>query len=177
MNLIIANIFSFIGMTLFIISSFMNTKKKMLYTQGADALFNGIACFMRGSYSGMAVNFIGSARNVLTAKGISPKWFTGLICVSLVVIGTIFNDKGLIGYLPIIASVEYTIYMALTDDIKHIRIALMINVSLWAIHDFYMLLIPSASINTFVLITTLIKITKERVHHEQRNISNKARSV
>lgn len=146
MTLIIANVFSFIGATLFIISSFMNTKKRMLYIQGADALFNGIACLIRGSYSGMTTNFIGGARNILTAKGISPKWLTALICALLIIIGTIFNDKGLIGYLPIIASVEYTIYTALTDDIKHIRIALMINVSLWAIHDFYMLLIPSASI-------------------------------
>lgn len=45
MNLIIANLFSFIGSTLFITSSFMNTKKKMLYTQGAFLnmiIFGGI---------------------------------------------------------------------------------------------------------------------------------------
>lgn len=159
---LIANAFSFIGALFFVISAFLNTKKNILYAQSLYALFSSISCIICGSYSAAVVGMIAGVRNFLTAKNIIRTWLTVIFCILIIGCGIIFNNKGFIGIIAIIASLEYTILTAYTKNVLATRIALLLNVSLWLIHDSIMMLIPAMMIDIMVIITTIIKIIKEK---------------
>lgn len=160
--LLIANAFSFIGALFFIISAFLNTKKNILYAQSLYALFSSISCIICGSYSAAVVGMIAGVRNFLTAKNIIRTWLTIIFCILIIVCGIIFNNKGLIGIIAIVASLEYTILTAYTKNVMTTRIALLLNVSLWLVHDSIMMLVPAMIIDAIVIITTVVKIIKEK---------------
>jgi hypothetical protein len=133
----------------------------MLYMQAADALFAGIACILCGSYAAASVDFLATARNILTARNVTKKWLCAAFCVAILTIGIAINNKGAIGYLTIAASLEYTIVTATTKNITTTRLALMANVTCWLIHDVYMALIPGACIDLAVLSVTTVKLVRE----------------
>lgn len=160
---LIANGFSLLSAAMLVASSFANTKKQMLYMQATDAAFAAVACIVCGSYAAASVDLLASARNALTAKGITKKWLCAAFCVALVVIGVAFNNKGAIGYLTIAASFEYTVVTATTKNITATRLALIVNITGWLIHDVYMMLVPSACVDVVVLSVTAVKLVREFV--------------
>ena len=158
---LIANVFSLLSATLLIVSSFSRTKKKQLYLQATDAMFAGIACILCGSFAAASVDFLASARNVLTAKGVTQRWLCAAFCVVMTVIGVAINNTGAIGYLTVAASLEYTIVTTMTKDITATRLALMANITCWLVHDVYMALVPSACVDLVVLSVTTVKLVQE----------------
>lgn len=168
-TLLLANIFSFIGKILFIMISFAETKKKMLSIQVLNAIFDGAACFTSGSYAGALSNATIIVRNVLTNKNLINNFITGVICVVLFVLGVIFNNKGIFGFLPVIVSVIYTVIITNTENIKIIRIAQIVNRLLSLAHDIYFLLIPSIITGTIVIITHTYKLIKLYKQEQQEN--------
>ena len=68
-------------------------------------------------------------------------WFLLILCI---VAGLWANNRGIIGLFPVIASAEYTLLMYITKNEQQMRWALMINLFLWLIHDFYVQAYPSA---------------------------------
>lgn len=158
---LIANVFSLLSATLLIASSFASTKKKLLYLQATDAMFAGIACILCGSYAAASVDFLSSARNVLTARGVTQRWLCVVFCIALITIGVVINNKGVISYLTVAASIEYTIVTTMTKDITATRLALMANIACWLIHDVYMALVPSACVDLVVLSVTTFKLVRE----------------
>ena len=73
MNLL-ANLFSLVGMSLLMISTFSKTKSKMLLLQVGDALFNSIGSLLVGGYSGFVTNLIAVIRNLVNSRGRSNKY-------------------------------------------------------------------------------------------------------
>lgn len=166
--LILANIFSLIGRTLFVLSSFPNTKKGILIFQIFDATFDSLACLVSGSYSGATTTLIAIFRNILAAKNINNKLITIIICMIMLITGTIFNDKGLIGFFPIIASITYTLIIMLTTNVTATRVGLILHLLLWLVHDIHFLLIPAIITDVLVVIINLIKIKKENQSSEDK---------
>lgn len=158
---LIANVFSLLSATLLVASTFSNSKKKLLYLQATDAMFAGIACVLCGSFAAASVDFLASARNVLTARGVTQRWLCAVFCVAITVIGVAINNKGVISYLTVAASVEYTIITTMTKDIRATRLALMANIACWLVHDVYMTLVPSACVDLVVLSVTTFKLVRE----------------
>lgn len=106
--MLIANIFSALGTLLLAISTFSSKKGKMLCIQVADCGFTALANLFIRSYSGMIANLI-LIRNVLNAKEKMNKYIFILLCVLLVVLGSVSNTKDVIGLLPLVASLEYSV--------------------------------------------------------------------
>ena len=80
----------------------------------------------------------------------------------MVIIGLSVNKNGYIGLLPIIANIEYTLWLSYGNNIRNIKIALAINVFLWAIYDFTIQAYPSSCAEIFILITTIYAICKKQ---------------
>lgn len=165
-SLVIANILSFIGKACFIVSSASNTKKRMLIIQVFNAIFDGLACLISGSYAGAITNLIAIFRNILAAKNIDNKLVTISICLIMLTTGIIFNNKGVIGFFPIIASISYTLIIIPAKNVTVSRIGLIVNRCLWLVHDIYFLLIPAIIINIVILIILLFKMIQNVKHKE-----------
>lgn len=157
---IVANIFSFIGSVALIWSTFAGTKRNMLLFRVLDTSGNALGNFFIGSYSGMASNLISLVRNILNIKGKISFLYTALISLSVLVVGISVNTRGLIGFLPPIASVEYTIWSMKGSTAQSLRYALLINITLWLIYDINIGLVPAIIADIITLLTAIYNILK-----------------
>lgn len=180
-SLLIANIFSFIGKLLFIVISFANTNNHMLKIQNLSSFFDSLACFMCGSYVGSITHLIIIVRNLITTSNkitnkIIKTTLMFIICITLVTLGIIMNTKGIYGFIPVIVTGSFTILITFTDNIKIIRVSLIINRLLWLIHDIHFSLYPAIFAGILVIIINTVKLIqlylKEKQEQEQNQEQN-----
>lgn len=157
---IIANIFSFVGAILVAYSTFSKKKEKMFLIQSLDTLAYAFSNLFIGSYSGVSTNILSSIRNYLNSKNKNNKYINTVFVLLIVIIGIITNQKGLIGYIPIIASVEYTVFSLISKNDQDVRITLCINLALWFIYDSIMGLYPALIMDIVIFIITLFNYIK-----------------
>lgn len=153
-------IFSAIGATCLAISSFAKTKKSMLSWQLSDYFFTMIANFLLGGYTGAISISVSIIRNTLMIKKWDSIYTTALLVIIQVTLGTHVNNLGLIGCLPLISSVSYTIVSFLTDRVQWLRWVTVENMLLWSLYDFTIKAYPALVMDVVITITTLIAIKK-----------------
>lgn len=90
-----------------------------------------------------------------------------LIC-AILVIGLIINTKGFIGLFPIIASLSYSLLSWLCKTAVGVKWALILNLTLWAVHDLYVGLPIAFIVDCFIALVTLINIRRcrDELHSE-----------
>lgn len=153
-------IFSAIGATCLAAASFAKTKKHMLTWQLSDYFFTMIANFLLGGYTGAISISVSIIRNTLMIKNWDSIYSTILLVIIQISAGTYFNNLGLIGLLPLISSVSYTIVSFATDKVQWLRWVTVENMILWAFYDFTIKAYPALIMDVFITITTLIAIAK-----------------
>lgn len=155
---LIAQIFSAIGAVLLLVSTFSDTKKKMLGIQIFDAASNTIADALLGGWSGVMLNIIGIARNITTIKGDGKtnKALLSVLVFFTIVVTVMLNPSG---FLPLIAELEYTIVVSRCDLFKS-KIALSLNLFLWLFYDILLRSYPVAIADSIILISSLFAIAK-----------------
>lgn len=158
--IVVANLLSFIGSFLLAYSTFSKSKRNMLIIQVGDCMFNSLGCLFAGSLSGFTTNFISGIRNVVNAKEKNNKYINFLFVVAIIVLGIVANTRGIIGLLPVIASIEYTIWSYLCKTAQGLRFGLVVNLILWLIHDCYVLLFTSTTLDVVLICITLYNIIK-----------------
>ena len=161
-NEILSLLFSTIGALCFAYSTFAKQKSKMLYIQIADCSFNALACFFAGGFSGGATCILCGVRNIFNAKKKMPVWMIVLFCLAFTVTGIIFNQVGIIGWIPIIASLQYTVWSAITNSTQKLRIIIFINTIMWLFYYIVMHLYPSACMSVIVIVVTTYNLIKMR---------------
>lgn len=167
MRFIIQTALSLIGSCCLIYSTFSKKKDNMLLWQTTDCGFNAVATLIAGSFTGTTTCILCGIRNFLNAKHKLTKWLTILFCILLFVLGILVNKIGWIGYLPPIAAVEYTIWSALAKNAQQLRAGLIINCSIWAIHDCYVHLYPSTITYIIIIILSIVNLIINRNKQEQ----------
>ena len=85
---------------------------------------------------------------------------TILLIIIQVTLGIHVNNLGLIGCLPLISSVSYTIVSFLTDRVQWLRWVTVENMLLWSLYDFTIKAYPALVMDVVITITTLIAIKK-----------------
>lgn len=153
-------IFSAIGATCLAISSFAKTKKSMLTWQLSDYFFTMIANFLLGGYTGAISISVSIIRNTLMIKKWDSIYTTVILVLIQVSAGTYFNNLGLIGFLPLISSVSYTIISFATNKVQWLRWVTVENMLLWSFYDFTIKAYPALFMDIVITITTLIAIIK-----------------
>lgn len=169
---LIAQIFSAIGAVLLLISTFSDTKKKMLGIQIFDAASNTIADALLGGWSGVMLNIIGIVRNITTIKGDGKvnKALLSVLVFFTIVVTVMLNPSG---FLPLIAELEYTIVVSRCDLFKS-KVALSLNLFLWLFYDILLRSYPVAVADSIILISSLFAIAKTS---DSRNQNQRFASV
>lgn len=169
---LIAQIFSAIGAVLLLISTFSDTKKKMLGIQIFDAASNTIADALLGGWSGVMLNIIGIVRNITTIKGDGKtnKALLSVLVFFTIVVTVMLNPSG---FLPLIAELEYTIVVSRCDLFKS-KIALSLNLFLWLFYDILLQSYPVAIADLIILVSSLFAIAKTS---DSRNQNQRFASV
>lgn len=131
MNTILtANILSGIDSLFPIASSFFKKKNTILIIQSIGYIIDGITQIIANSLSAAAQLSICAIRNFITTKEKTPKWVYHIFSLFFITFGLYFNNRGFIGLLPIVATVQYTLWNEYAKSAQITRYGMLINYGL-----------------------------------------------
>lgn len=160
--IILGELFSLLAALALAYSTFSNKKHKMIGWQAINAIFYGLSNLFLGGYTAVVTNILTLFRNVLQVKNKMNKILTIIICMLMVGVGLLFNNNALLGLLPIVASVQYTICIYILKSAQQMRFALVINLIQWLFFDFFIKAYPMFIMDLIIIIITLINILRYR---------------
>ncbi len=155
-QIILGNIFALFAMLSDSYSSSKKTTKSMLKVQNFSQLFYGTSSVILGGYSGAVQNGISILRNVLAIKEIKKEYIQWILLLIAVVLGIAVNKIGFVGYLPIIANVQYTfVVLKVKDNEKALKISFLISCILFTLFNIYIYNFIGI-ISNFIIITSIL---------------------
>ena len=156
-NMIIANIIALIASILMVYSGIINNKKKIIYVQTIQIGLLIISNALLGGITGTITNSVDCIRNILCYKNkLNFKEKIILMTISAI-LSICFNNLGIIGFLPVIATIIYTLLMD-TKDIIKLKIVLIVTSILWCVYSVVIKSYSSAVFNILNIITNSISI-------------------
>ena len=161
-EVIVGNICSLCAM---VTDSFSGTRKKhsqILGIQMISQVFYGAGSIILKGYSSTAQNIVAILRNLAAMKETKSKLIEWLLIILGVVLGAVFNNRGLLGWLPIIANLEYSVSIfRFRDNEKGLKIAFIINMLMYSVFSFIILNYVGAAANIFVAVTTAVSLFRD----------------
>ena len=144
LSLVIGNILSLCCALCIAISVVKKNKENLIWWQIWDSMFELGASLVLMSYAGFITGFLCTTRNALASHKKLNKPISLVLVAICIIVGIYANNRGIFGLLPISAFTFYTIAMYMAKDEQQMRYALVINLSLWVVHDFYIQSYPAA---------------------------------
>lgn len=162
-QLIIGNLCSLLAVFTDSISATRKTTRGVLLVQSVSQIIYGIGSVVLGGYSGAVQNVMGVLRNFVAIKKIDSKALKWVMVILGVVLGALFNNLGIWGWLPILANLEYTLAVFyFKDNQRALKIAFLISVVLFAVFNGIILSVVGVVTNMIVLITGIIALVREK---------------
>ena len=166
-EIIIGNVCSLCAMVTDSVSATRKKTNEMLGIQIISQFFYGAGSIILKGYSSTAQNVVAVLRNLAAMKQVKSKlvgW--GLVTLS-VVLGVAFNNRGLLGWLPIIANLEYSIAVfRFKDNLKGLKIAMIVNMLLYSVFSFFIQNYVGAVSNLVVVVTTAVSLLRDRAQKQ-----------
>lgn len=153
-QLILGNVFSFGAAVCLAVSVMKNSKKSLIGWQIGDTFLCVISNLILLSYSAMTISAMCLIRNLLAYSNHLTKVLTCVLLIVGCAVGLYANNRGYIGILPVIATMEYTILMYTTKNAQQMRYALIVNLLMWFLHDAYIQAYPMAFMDVALSIWT-----------------------
>ena len=128
MRILIGNIISLAAMILLFSAASKKDNYELIRLQGMSHIaFAAAGLFMQG-YSGVIQDIIGFLRNFLILNEKNTDNVKILLFLCGVIFGLYFNNKGIIGMLPVFGTFQYTTIVSIPGvDNKKIQLSLIIN--------------------------------------------------
>ena len=163
MNIILGNVCSLLAMVTDSVSSTRKTAKGVLLVQCLSQLFYGVGTILLKGYSSTAQNLVSILRNIVAIRKIESRAVEWALVFLGVALGIGFNNLGLIGYLPVVANLQYTLAVfKFKDNERALKISFALCISLFAIFNCAIFNFVGAASNLVVLGTTLVMLFKQR---------------
>ena len=162
-DIIIGNICSIGAMISDSVSSTRKTRSQMLGVQIISQLFYSVGSIILKGYSSTAQNVAAMLRNLAAIKDIKSKAVEWFLILLGVVLGIAFNNRGLTGWLPIVANLEYSIAIfRFKDDEKSLKLAFIANMLMYSVFAFAIKNYVSFAANLFVAVSTAVYLIRGR---------------
>ncbi|SDA30249.1 inner membrane protein [Ruminococcus sp. YE71] len=155
----IGNIISFFACSLTTASGFIRSKKIALLLQSVQMTLSGLVCIILGSPSGAIINFISIFRNILCSKDKLNNTAKGVIIGLSTVLSLMFNTRGMIGLIPVAATILYTLFLDKFEGTKF-KWLMIATWGLWTVHDFAIQSYVSSVFNVLTMVTAFISIVR-----------------
>ena len=162
-SVIVGNVCSLLGMVADSFSSTRKSAKEVLWVQSLGQLIYCIGTIVLKGYSGAVQNAVSILRNFVAIKKINNKTVEWCLVLLGVALGIAFNNLGLIGYLPVVANLQYTLAVfKCKDNDRTLKISFVICVGLFAVFNIAILNLVGVCSNLVVLVTTLVMLFKQK---------------
>ncbi len=162
-EVIIGNVCSVGAMVSDSISGTRKTEKEILLVQCISQLFYIASSLVLKGYSATVQNAVAIARNLVAIKGKPSRLVEIVLILTPVVLGIVFNNRGLIGYLPVVANLEYSLAVFyLPKEPKMLKYAFVLNCAMFCVFNFAILNFVSGFACIVIVATTVISVIREK---------------
>ena len=162
-EVIVGNVCSLCAMVTDSISGTRKKNSQILGIQIISQFFYAAGSIILKGYSSTMQNLVAIFRNLAAIKNVKSKWIEWILILLGVVLGVIFNNRGLLGYLPVVANLEYSICMfRFKENARGLKISLIVNVIMYGIFNLLIMNYVGAAACIVVGVTTSISLIKER---------------
>lgn len=132
----IGNIIALIASVLMVLAGLQKKKKKILFIQIIQIALSVVSNLVLGGYTGAIINAISCVRDILCYKGKMGKIEKTVLILLSVGLSLVFNNLGWIGFLPVIATVVYILFMN-TKDVVKFKVLIVFSMIMWLMYDVY----------------------------------------
>ena len=173
-DVIVGNICSLCAMVSDSVSGTRKKNSEILGIQILSQFFYGIGTIILKGYSSTAQNAVAVLRNLAAIKKVKSKaieW--GLILLS-VALGVIFNNRGLLGWLPILANLEYSVAVFRSKDNERLlKYALIANMLMYSVFSIMIRNYVGFIANIVVAVTTAVSLIRDaRAKKNGKDVQN-----
>ena len=158
-HILIGNLIALVASVLQASSGLVRNKQKIIYMHSVQKIFGVISNLVLCGITGALMNLIGFVRNVLCYKhklGMKEKIILIILSTALSLYA---NEISPIAFLPMIATIIYTLLMDIKDIAKFKKLALVTTV-MWFVYDVYIKSYSGAIFDFLYIITNTIAICR-----------------
>ena len=160
-NIIIGNICSLLAMGTDSISATQKTTTRVLWVQNLSQLIYCIGAILLKGYSAAAQNAVSIVRNLVAIKKIDSKAVQWFLVILAVILGLWFNNLGLVGLLPVIANLQYTIVIfQFQSNDRILKISFLISALMFTGFSLVIYNFVGVFTNFIVAVTTFLSLIK-----------------
>ena len=137
MNTLILGHLISLGASVCLAASCCAKNKKSAYRlQAAESAVLCGSYLVFSAWAGLVTQVLSVLRNLLVIRGkFSVKWMVFFTALA-VVLGVAVNDRGLIGLLPVAATVQLTLCNHFCRTLKQVKISFLVNAFQWLTFSF-----------------------------------------
>lgn len=159
-RIIIGNAISLFSSVFLFASCMQKTRTRIYAFQIFECLSLLVAQLVFGQWAAAFALLLSAARNALLAIGKYTKAFLATIFILTLALGVLFNTGGLVGMIPTMATLIYTLTSYYAESIVKIKLSVLINLALWLVYSSLIFDIASLAINLISFILNLITLIK-----------------
>jgi len=172
---IIGNIFSLCAM---ISDSISGTRKKhsqIMAIQIVSQFFYAAASIALKAYSSTAQNVVAVFRNFAAMKNYKSKVLDWILILAGVVLGIAFNNRGLLGLLPVVANFEYSVAVfKFKGKERLLKICFIINMIMFAVFSAVVQNYVGVVSCSVIAITTTVSLFRDSKGKDTADVSSAA---
>lgn len=158
-HVVIANIIALIGSVFMVVASYVSDDKKCVKLQSVQIFMFIISNAILKGITGVIINTLSLVRNILSYKEKINVYIKYFILVLIIVLSVIFNNLGIFGFLPLIGTTVFTIFIDSKDNFKF-RLSLTFSILMWLIYDTYIMSYSSAVFDFFSLVGGIVTLAR-----------------
>lgn len=160
-EIIIGNVCSLCAMVTDSISATRKKTNEMLGIQIISQFFYGAGSIILKGYSSTAQNVVAVLRNLAAIKQVKSKFIGWGLVVLSVVLGVAFNNRGVLGWLPIVANLQYSIVIFLCkDNGVALKLSYLVSLLMYAVFCYVILNYVGVAANLIVAVTTTVSLIR-----------------
>ena len=158
---IIGNLFSLCAMVSDSVSGTRKKHSEIMAVQIVSQFFYAASSIALKGYSSTAQNVVAVFRNLAAMRNIKSKVLEWALILAGVALGIAFNNRGLLGWLPIIANLEYSISVfRLKDNERALKLAFIVNMIMYAVFSVVIMNYVGAVSCTVIAVTTALSLLR-----------------
>ena len=129
--------------------------------QIVSQFFYIVSSIVLKGYSSTVQNVVAVFRNYASMKNVKSRVLEWTLILAGVVLGILFNNRGLLGWLPIIANLQYSIAVfKLKDKESALKLAFIINMVMFAFFNAVIMNFVGVLSCSVIAVTTVVSLIK-----------------